>query len=159
MYIAVSGMAEAHHLHAGFLLQRVDELNEIHRMADGHHDVHRLLLRNRFHRLHQRTADLPDLRRPGRIRQGNVVERTVFQGQLPHSGGVGIDLTLMAVEGQKNVGARLRARVLHAGEILAEGHHLPLHKLHRRRIGIGAENGQDTPDSGMEIRIRNQHAE
>ena len=67
MYVAVAGMAEADHLHAGGRFQFVDEADEICRMADGHHDVHWLLLRNGFHRFDQCTTDLPDVCRLCRI--------------------------------------------------------------------------------------------
>ena len=43
MHVAVPGMAEADHPHAGGGFQFVDEADEIRRMADGYYNIHRLL--------------------------------------------------------------------------------------------------------------------
>ena len=128
-------------------------------MADGHHDIHRLLFRNGLHGLDQCAPDLPDVRRLCRVGEYDVIQRAVFQCQLTHPRGVGLHLALVTVKGQKNIGACTGAGITHTGEVLAQSHDLPLHELHRGGVRIRTQDRQHAPDTGIQIGIRNQNAD
>ena len=127
-------------------------------MADRHHDVHRLLLGHGLDRHDERTAHLPDVGGLLRTAQHDVVDGTVVKCKAAHALDIRVDLALVAVKRQQNVRTRIRTRILHLAEILAERDHLAFHELDCGRVGICLQNRQHTADTRAEVGKRHEHA-
>ena len=127
-------------------------------MADGHHDVHRLLLRHSLDRHNERTAHLPNVGGLLSAAQHDVVDGTVVKCKAAHALDIRIDLALVAVKRQQNVRARIRTRIFHAGKALTEGYDLAFHELDCGRVGVRLQDGQHAADTRAEVSKRHEHA-
>ena len=127
-------------------------------MADGHHDVHRLLLGHGLDRHDERTAHLPDVRRLLGTAEHDIVDGAVVERKAAHALDIRVDLALVTVKRQQNVRARIRTRILHAGKALTEGYDLALHELDCGRVGICLQNRQHAADTRAEVGKRHEHA-
>ena len=127
-------------------------------MADGHNDVHRLLLGHSLDRHNERTAHLPDVGGLLRTAQHDAVDRTVVERKAAHTLDIRVDLALVAVKRQQNVRTRIRTRIFHLAELLAERDHLAFHELDCGRVGVRLQDGQHAADTRAEIGKRNEHA-
>ena len=64
----------------------------------------------------------------------------------------------MAVKRQQNVRTRIRTRIFHLAELLAERDHLAFHELDCGRVGVRLQDGQHAADTRAEIGKRHEHA-
>ena len=103
MYVAVARMAERDHTHTRGGLQLVDVTYKVRRVADRHHNVHRLLLGHGLDRHDERTAHLPDVGSLLRTAQHDVVDGTVVKRKAAHALDVRVDLALVTVKRQQDV--------------------------------------------------------
>ena len=158
MHVAVTRMAERDHTHTRGCFQLVDIANEIRRVADGHNDVHRLLLGHGLDRHNERTAHLPNVGGLLRTAQHDAVDCTVVERKTAHTLDIRVDLALVAVKCQQNVRTRIRARILHLAELLAERNHLAFHELDCGRVGVRLQDGQHAADARAEVSKRHEHA-
>ena len=101
MDVAIPCVAEADHPHAGLGFQRMDEADKFSGLADGHHDVHRLLLGDGLRRLDQSPAHPPDLSGLGCIVQGDDFQGTLGQHQLVHAVQTFLHFQCPPVKGQQ----------------------------------------------------------
>ena len=127
-------------------------------MADGHNDVHRLLLGHSLDRHNERTAHLPDVGGLLRAAQHDAVDCTVVERKTAHALDIRVDLALVTVKRQQNVRTRIRARILHLAELLAERDHLAFHELDCGRVGVRLQDGQHAADTRAEVSKRHEHA-
>ena len=103
MHVAVTRMTERDHTHARGRFQLVDIANEIRRVADGHDNVHRLLLGHGLDRHDERTAHLPDVRRLLGTAEHDIVDGAVVERKAAHALDARIDLALVTVKRQQDI--------------------------------------------------------
>ena len=103
MHVAVTRMTERDHAHPRGCFQLVDVANEIRRVADRHHDVHRLLLGHSLDRHNERTAHLPDVGSLLSAAQHDIVDGAVVERKAAHALDIRIDLALVTVKRQQDV--------------------------------------------------------